>query len=917
LRLDPERWEVIGPYLEQVLTLDGEERARWLARLESDDPQLAASLKTLLAEEEILQREQFLEGCAGRYSPAAGQAIGAYRLISKVGEGGMGAIWLAQRMDGRFERRAAVKFLHIALPDRAVERFRREGAILGRLVHPNIAELLDAGVSESGQPYLMLEYVEGEQIDVYCDAAKLDVDTRIVLFLDVLAAVAHAHANLVVHRDLKPSNVLVSAGGQAKLLDFGIAKLLEEDGPATVATQLTRELGAALTPYYAAPEQLTGQPVTTATDVYSLGVMLYLLLTGVHPAGRGQHAPADLIRLITDTEAAPASQVVLTDQASIANAAVRRVTPEKLRRLLRGDLDTILAKSLKKDRRERYDSATALADDLQRYLRNEPIRARPDAMAYRTAKFVRRNRVPVAAVALTIVGLAAGLAVAASERNLAAQRYGAVRAIAGELFQVDRDLGGVPGATAARERIVRTSLRYLEELSKTSGNDLALKAEIAAGYRQVADVQGVFRSTNLGHQEDARASLVKAESLFREIWRAHPQDPQPLRDLIETVDLQSRIDHASINFARWKGRLTELQNLLTSYESHARLTEADWSFLANTYDSMATASGQMSRLDQALAFALHSTQYRRLAAAKAPSVPSHGNLANSLVTYATICRKAGRLEEAVRACEEAIELHEGILADQPGHYRARVNLENILTMLGRIYGDPDGPSLGRQAEGIATLERAVEIGRSTLASDPNEKMARYNHSIAALYLGNALRSVDSDRAAQSYDEAINSARTPAGNNVAKLVLGVALAESSAVLRAMGRQSDAERRLNEAAQLANQLRAAGPTASVECDESISRVSADRAMASGGAKQAVALHRVFLAEVESVKPAPLDPQQSMGDAYIMARRYRLYAAALRAAGYAAEATRAEAQRSEIINFWTQKLPESRPVALLAAR
>ena len=291
--------------------------------------------------------------------------------MSLIGQGGMGNVWLARRDDGRFEGRAAVKLLNASLVGRAgEERFRREGNILARLADPHIARLLDAGVSPSGQPYLVLEYVEGEPIDRHCDARSLGVEARLRLFLEVLEAVAHAHANLIVHRDIKPSNVLVGKDGQAKLLDFGIAKLLEGEGEAGAATALTREAGRALTPEFAAPEQMTGGAVTTATDVYALGILLYLLLSGRHPAGDALHSPGELVKAILETDPSRLSDAVSESRTQTAqirqqNAVARATTPDGLRRQLEGDLDTIVAKALKKNPAERYASVTALADDLR------------------------------------------------------------------------------------------------------------------------------------------------------------------------------------------------------------------------------------------------------------------------------------------------------------------------------------------------------------------------------------------------------------------------------------------------------------------------------------------------------------------------------------------------------------------------
>ncbi len=432
--LSPDQWQALSPYLDEALGMTDDERSVWLSSLRAENPSLADQLGMLLHEHRLLSKQGFLEnsaiGVPGRPG-LAGQTLGVYTLISPIGQGGMGSVWLAERNDGRFERRVAVKFLNIALMGiGGEERFKREGNILGRLAHPHIGELIDAGISQAGQPYLVLEHIEGDHIDRYCDQHRLPVAARIRLFLDVLGAVAKAHANLIVHRDLKPSNVLVRNDGQAKLLDFGIAKLLEGEGQAGDA-QLTIEGGRAMTPECAAPEQLRGGPITTATDVYALGVLLYLLLTGQHPVGSGPRTAADLVRAIVDTEPIRASDVVTSPGrtgVTSRSAARRGTTPHKLSRLLRGDLDTIIAKALKKEPAERYSSVTALADDLRRYLRSEPISARPDTLAYRAGKFVRRYRTAVAFATLAIAATAAGVAgTLVQARRARAQRDFALR----------------------------------------------------------------------------------------------------------------------------------------------------------------------------------------------------------------------------------------------------------------------------------------------------------------------------------------------------------------------------------------------------------------------------------------------------------------------------------------------------------
>ena len=396
--ISSDRWQSASPHLDRVLDLPPSERDACLLSLWSRDAQVAADVEAMLAEHQLLSNEGFLSGPAlvePDESTLAGLTLGAYTLVSPIGQGGMGSVWLAERSDGRFHGRAALKLLNAALVGRASEvRFKREGSILARLTHSHIARLIDAGVSTTGQPYLVLEHVEGRHIDRYCDEERLGIDERIRLFLDVQGAVAHAHARLIVHRDLKPSNVLVTSNGEVKLLDFGIAKLLEHDAADDVGTVITRDGEYALTPKYAAPEQVTGGPITTATDVYALGVLLFELLTGRHPTGADAHSPAEFVKAVTDTEPQrlSATMVGADPHESAVRAERRATTPERLRRLLQGDLETVVGKALKHDPAERYGSVAEFADDLPRVLDHQPIAVRGDALGYRTAKFLRRHR---------------------------------------------------------------------------------------------------------------------------------------------------------------------------------------------------------------------------------------------------------------------------------------------------------------------------------------------------------------------------------------------------------------------------------------------------------------------------------------------------------------------------------------------
>jgi serine/threonine-protein kinase len=525
--LDHDRWQRLSPLLDRALDVDIGERSAWLEQLRGEDEALAAELEAFLEEQHTLEREGFLAhspfSAFAQQSSLIGQTIGAYTLEAPLGQGGMGTVWLARRSDGRFEGKVAIKLLNAALVGRAgEERFQREGSILARLAHPNIARLIDAGVSTTGQPYLVLEYVEGERIDNYCDVNRLGVAARLRLFLDVLAAVANAHANLVIHRDIKPSNVLVGERGTVKLLDFGIAKLLEDEAALGDATQLTRDAGRALTPEFAAPEQLLGNPVTTATDVYALGVLLYSLLAGQHPAQGHTGSAAELIKAIVDTDSPRLSDAVtakktLPKKTLRENAAKRAATPEKLKHALRGDLDNIVGKALKKDPQERYVSITAFADDIRRYMQHEPVSARSDSFGYRAAKFVRRNRVAVALSALAVVALIGGLAGTITQ----AQRATRQAAIA----EAQRDQARYQAQRAEASSEVMSLM--LEELGP-GGKPLTLDALIDRGVellerRYGADphltglmmVQMARRYMDLDRPQKERETLVRAMAIAR------------------------------------------------------------------------------------------------------------------------------------------------------------------------------------------------------------------------------------------------------------------------------------------------------------------------------------------------------------------------------------------------------------------
>ena len=525
--ISPERWRILSPYLDEALDIAADRRPAWLASLAARDAALAADLKGMLAEHDVVDQAGFMDGAVLdsrlTHTPSlAGQVLGAYRLVSLIGQGGSGSVWLAERCDGRFEGRAAVKLLNVSLINRTgEERFKREGTFLARLRHPRIAHLIDAGVSTTGQPYLVLEHVDGQSIDDYCTERSLSIEARLRLFLDVSEAVAHAHANLIVHRDIKPANVLVSVNGDVKLLDFGIAKLVEpstygDADNSAESSAISREVKRAMTPHFAAPEQLAGGPVTTATDVYALGVLLYILLTGHHPAGEAASSPATLFRAIVEHEPARVSDAIET---------------RGHRRSLRGDLDTIVAKALKKNPSERYETVTALADDIRRYLGHEPISARSHTLRYRTAKFVRRHVVGVAMSAAAVM-LGSGL-LALHTSRLSAERDRAQHE-AGKAVRVSQLLMGL--------------LTSVDPWVRTQSGEPTVRALLDTGARQVqldmndqpelqAEMLTLMGRTyqRLGEYEKAQQLLEQALTSGRKAF-----GPQHTR-VADTLDYLGRV----------------------------------------------------------------------------------------------------------------------------------------------------------------------------------------------------------------------------------------------------------------------------------------------------------------------------------------------------------------------------------------
>jgi serine/threonine protein kinase len=559
--VDKERWLRLSPLLDEILDSDEAARGKRLSALRDADTALADDLEAMLARIADMDRDAFLERPALlRETSMAGQTVGAYTVERELGQGGMGSVWLARRTDGRFEGFVAIKFLNAGLTARGgPERFAREGSILARLAHPHIARLLDAGVARNGaQPYLVLEYIDGVPIDRHCEEHGLDLAARVRLFLDVLAAVAHAHNRLILHRDLKPSNILVTAAGEVKLLDFGIAKLLDDATVPAAATEITQAAGRAFTLQYAAPEQLQGGDVTTATDVYALGVLLYRLLGGAHPTSGGTTAPLDQMRAVIETEPKRLSDAVLRHGA-VGSAAAKM----KLSRALRGDLDNIVVRALKKSPAERYANAALLADDLRRYLNDEPVTARPDAVSYRVAKFVKRHRIGVAAGAIVAAALTVGIGVALWEANEArhqrVQAEGLIEFMLGDLRKKLQPVGRLDVLDAVGTK----ALDYYaaQDTGRLDADSLGRRARALHLIGEIAERRGSL--------DEALRVFQRAADSTGELMARYPREGQRIFDHAQSVYWVGFV-------ARQRGELSQAEASFRQYQTLAQqLTRLD------------------------------------------------------------------------------------------------------------------------------------------------------------------------------------------------------------------------------------------------------------------------------------------------------------------------------------------------------
>ncbi len=551
--MTPERWQQIRDGLSSALAMAPDERSAYLDSVGTNDPTLRAEIASLLAIEQRASPEFLCPPVDNDTVPfrndgiensRIGHRIGPYQLVEEIGVGGMGEVYRAFRADDQFRKEVAIKLVRSGEDSRfVVSRFKSERQLLASLDHPNIAALFDGGTTDEGVPYFAMELIEGQPIVEYCDTRKLSVRERLELFLHVCSAVQYAHQRLIIHRDLKPSNILVTSTGIPKLLDFGIAKILEAPAVSEQGAEPTISLFRLLTPAYASPEQIRGEAITTASDIYSLGVLLYELLTGHCPYRIESNASYEIAKAVCEFEPEKPSAIVFQNTKLKADGGVVEITPkavsevregspEKLSRRLRGDLDNIVLMALRKEPQRRYPSVEQFAADVRRHLENEPVSATRDTLQYRLSKFVSRHKAGFAAaivVAVTVIsGMAATLyeaRIAQAQQRLAEQRFNDVRELANSLmFDVHDSIQDLPGSTPARKLLVERALRYLDGLSRDAASDVSLQRELATAYEKVGTVQGNPFGANLGDTQGALDSYRKALAIRESLLQTNPSD---------------------------------------------------------------------------------------------------------------------------------------------------------------------------------------------------------------------------------------------------------------------------------------------------------------------------------------------------------------------------------------------------------
>jgi len=825
--MNPERWQKVKEVLAIVLEVPAAQRGTCLDEVCGADESLRREVELLLSEDHQAGSQFLDETALGRAAAALmpetdtrldGRSIGVYKMLERIGTGGMGEVYRAVRTDGVYDKEVAIKLVRSGFDSGSlIERFHNERRILASLEHPNIARLLDGGTTDDGIPYLVMELIEGERIDLYCDQRNLPIGERLQLFRQVCSAVQYAHKRLVIHRDIKPSNILITEDGSTKLLDFGIAKILKEEAQPTVT------LTQAMTPEYASPEQVRGEPVTTATDVYSLGVVLYQLLTGRSPYPADTRSPHKLALAVCETEPIPPSSVVLTSDKSSNTGSenfanrIGEHSAGRLQRRLAGDLDNIVLMALRKEPERRYSSVEQFADDLRRHIDGLPVIATRGSWIYRAGKFSRRHKVGMAASLAAFLALAVGVILTVREAKIARReaaiaemhkrrvekRFNDVRKLSDSLiFEVHDAIQNLPGSTPARKLLLDRALEYLDSVASDAKDDPNLERELAKGYQRLAVVQGSAVESNLGDVDGAIATNRKALALFEEVAKANPNNVQ---DQLNVAML-----HRILSFSALKD---------DSGQRHLEQAIAITDRVLKDNPSNPVALSESAIQQQNVAFTLDWAgdrsgaldAYRKDYEVRAglwkinPGLRSNRRgMGITMVMLGEALAHMGSREEGLKFIEQGIGHYESLVKDTKGIdeqrelWLSRQKRADILFMNG-------------DAAGAEEVYKEARNGLEAMANaDPKNTMLQVDVANMNYYEGRAFAMLGRDgearhsleRALALYerykDAAISSDQYPVGPAGAQIWLGDLLQRRSDYRGALQRYKDAEALLGETA-----------------------------------------------------------------------------------------------------------------------
>jgi tetratricopeptide (TPR) repeat protein len=700
-----------------------EDQRRAFLESQTDDAELRREVLSLVFHDALAEpffedaiRSEAASICSS-LDLAPGAAIGVYRIVSVLGRGGMGAVYLAERADGAFEQRVAIKVIQSHGPSAfLLERFQQERQILARLSHSNIATLFDGGRCPDGSPYFVMEYVSGQNIDLFCDRAALALLDRLRLFLKVCDAVRYAHQNLIVHRDLKPANILVNADGQPKLLDFGIAKVLDQ-----VGTGIAQTSTRVLTPEYASPEQVRGDPISTSTDIYSLGAVLCRILSGSPPHELTGRSPLDAARAIAEAQPVAFHQ-------------------------LPADINAILQKALHNDPSRRYRTVDELSADIQRFLEGRTVLAAPDSWTYRARKFVRRNWIVVGAMAAVFAALTAGAGVALWQARRAERRFDEVRKLANTfLFDFESAIHNISGATSARLLVVKTAGEYLERLAAEAHGDRVLIRELADSYKKLGDAEGSAVDGNVGQIPAALGHYRRGLALRDSIKDDATSDPKARLGYLQNLNALAGLE--------WVSGDREVATRLCSRS--VALAERWVASSPSDADMLAAAAAAYGELSSIQRFKEDYNAGRKSAGRNLELMTQAYQVNSSnpvrLVGMASACRVLGFVEldggkyaGAIEYFKKGTALLEQALAADPKNVTARRALMKLVSDTGDAMQQLSRKEKGSQADPLPFLQRAYRLGNELVTEDPTNDLIQHDLARVCQLYGSILQTAGKD-----------------------------------------------------------------------------------------------------------------------------------------------------------------------------